>query len=192
MNAKQTYLKGKSVFTVSLLVIGVTTLTVYLTGINYNRTITSNLYLSLSIIGITLFLFMTYGLYRGIGLRDDFPKFRSFKKGDLIGDTVPTFDTPPIDIADGIGGLILSILLWIGMTILIIVLMILLEALFWFSLFIILTTLYWLFFRALKLIFSKALATKGDLGISIFYSLSYTILYLGWIFAIVYLSEVLR
>ena len=142
MKNKKEYLKGKSVFIVSLLVIGITILTVYLTGENYNRNITSNLYLSLSIIGTVLFLFMTYGLYFGIGLKDNFPKFREFKRGDIIGNTQPTFDTPSIDIGDGIGGLILSILVWIGMTILIIILLIVLEAVFWFSLFIIITTLY--------------------------------------------------
>ncbi|WP_289045269.1 hypothetical protein [uncultured Olleya sp.] len=70
MKAKQTYLKGKSVFIVSLIVITITALTVYLTGINYNRSVTLNLYLSLSIIGTVLILFMTYGLYTGIKLKD--------------------------------------------------------------------------------------------------------------------------
>ncbi len=192
MKAKQTYLKGKSVFIVSLLVIGITILTVYLTGENYNRTVTSNLYLSLSIIGTALFIFMTYGLYKGIGLTDNFPKFRNFKRGDIIGSTAPTFDTPSVDVGDGIGGLILSILLWIGMTILIIVLLILLEAVFWFSLFIILTTLYWVFFRALKFVFNKSSETKGDIGISAIYSLTYTLLYVGWIFGIIHLTEIIK
>jgi len=192
LKAKQTYLKGKSVFIVSFLVIGITILTVYLTGENYNRTIEANLYLSLTIIGTNLFLFMTYGLYKGIGLTDNFPKFRSFKRGDIIGNAAPSFDTPSIDVGEGIGGIILSILLWIGMTILIIVLLVLLEAIFWFSLFIILTTLYWVFFRALKLVFSKSTKTKDDLGVSAVYALTYAVLYLGWIFGIVYLAEILR
>lgn len=192
MKAKQTYLKGKSVFIVSLIVIVITILTVYINGENYNRTITSNLYLSLLIIGTTLFLFMTYGLYKGIGLKDNFPKFKSFKRGDILGNTSTTFETPSIEVGDGIGGLILSILLWIGMTILIMVLLILLEAIFWFSLFIILATLYWVFFRALKLVFSKSKDTIGNIGISAIYSLTYTLFYLGWIFGIVYLTEILR
>lgn len=78
------------------------------------------------------------------------------------------------------------------MTVLIIILLILLEAVFWFSLFIILTTLYWVFFRALKFVFSKSKKTKGDLGISAVYSLTFNALYLGWIFGIVYLTEILR
>ena len=192
MKAKQTYLKGKSVFTVSLLVIGITILTVYLSGENYNRTVTSNLYLSLSIIGTALFLFMTYGLYKGLRLTDNFPKFREFKTGDIISNSGVSPDLPSIVVGDGIGGLLMSILLWIGMTFLIFVLLILLEAFFWVSIFIILAMLYWVFFRALKFVFSKSPDTKGDIGISAIYSLAYSGLYLGWIFGIVYLTEVLR
>ena len=39
---------------------------------------------------------------------------------------------------------------------------------------------------------SKSTDTKGDLGISAIYSLTYTVLYLGWIFGIVYLTEIIR
>jgi hypothetical protein len=192
VKAKQTYLKGKSVFTVSLLVIGITILTVYLTGENYNRTVTSNLYLSLTIIGTALFLFMTYGLYKGIGLTDNFPKFREFKTGNLIARSGTSPNLPSIEVGDGIGGLIMSILLWIGMTILVFVLLILMEAVFWVSIFIILAMLYWVFFRALKFVFSKSKETKRNLGISAVYSLTYTAMYLGWIFGIVYLTEILQ
>lgn len=192
MKAKQTYLKGKSVFTVSLFVIGITILTVYLTGENYNRTVTSNFYVSLSIIGIALFLFMAYGLYKGIGLTDNFPKFKNFKTGDIFTPPSSLPDLPSVDIGDGIGGLLMSILLWIGMTILIFVLLILLEAFFWVSIFIILAMLYWVFFRALKVVFSKSIATKGDIGTATVYSMAYTALYLGWIFGIVYLTEQFR
>lgn len=153
---------------------------------------TSNLYLSLGIIATALFLFMTYGLYSGIGLIDNFPKFRNFKSGDFIANsgTGPTMELPSV--GDGIGGLILSILLWIGMSILFVILLIVLEAVFWFSLFIILAMLYWIFFRALKFVFNKSKDTKGDIGISAVYSLTYTLLYVGWIFGIVYLTEIMK
>ncbi len=130
MKAQKTYLKGKSVFIISLVVIGITILTVYLTGENYNRTVTSNLYLSLSIIGTALFLFMTYGLFYGIGLKDNFPKFREFKTGEFIANSGTAPNLPNIEVGDGIGGLIMSILLWIGMTILIFILLILFVILF--------------------------------------------------------------
>ncbi|MCC4214732.1 hypothetical protein [Leeuwenhoekiella parthenopeia] len=186
---KKNYLKGKTVFVVSILVILATFLTVWLTGINYNRAVTANLYLSLSIIGLILFLFMAYGLYKGVGLQDDFPKYKSYKTGDLFAyDINGTFKTPDADLGAGIGGLLLSIVLWIVMTLALIVLMLLLEALFWFSLFIIILMLYWVFFRALKLVFAKSNKTHGNLLLSILHSFTYTLLYLGWIFGIVYLS----
>lgn len=191
MKIKQHYLKGKSVFIVSLLVIGVTSITVYLTGIHYNRSLTSNLYLSLGIIATALFLFMAYGLYTGIGLIDNFPKFKNFKRGDIMGHA-PAFDAPSVEIGNGIGNLILSTLLWIGMTILFIILLAVLEAIFWFSLFILLAMLYWIFFSALRFVFNKSKDTKGDIGISAVYSLTYTLLYVGWIFGIVYLTEIIK
>ncbi|WP_298350838.1 hypothetical protein [uncultured Dokdonia sp.] len=195
MKVKRPYLKGKSVFIVSLLVIGITILTVYLTGVNYHRSLTYNLYLSLGIIAAALFLFMTYGLYTGIGLIDNFPKFRSFKKfknGNFIphNDLGPTMELPSV--GDGIGGLILSILLWIAMSILFVILLVVFEVVFWFSLFIILAMLYWIFFRALKFVFNKSKETKGNMGISAIYSLTYTLLYVGWIFGIVYLTEIMK
>ncbi len=194
MKAKQTYLKGQSVFIISLIVIGITLLTVYLSGINYNRTVTSNLYLSLTIIGTALFLFITYGLYKGIGLTDDFPKFRNFKTGEYIPTSgeIPDLSVPSIETNDGISGFILSILLWIVMSFLFFILLILLEAIFWISIFIIIAMLYWIFFRALKFVFSKSTKTKDDIGISTVYSIAYTALYIGWIFGIVYLTEIWR
>ncbi len=135
---------------------------------------------------------MSYGLYKGIGITDNFPKFKEFKTGEIIANSGVSPDLPSIEVGDGIGGLIMSILLWIGMTIIIFVLLVLLEAFFWVSIFIILAMLYWVFFRALKFVFSKSKDSKGDIGISAIYSLSYTVLYLGWIFGIIYLTEILR
>jgi len=192
LKAQKTYLRGKSVFKISILVIVITFITVYLTGENYNRTVTANLYLSLSIIGTALFLFMTYGLYKGIGLEDDFPKFKKFKSEPIVSSEASLPDFPSVEVGDGIGGLILSMLLWIGMTILFVVLLFVLEAVFWISIFIILAMLYWVFFRAFRLVFSKSKETKDNLGISTIYSMAYTLLYLGWIFGIVYLTDVFR
>ncbi|XLS28307.1 hypothetical protein ACJD0Z_14005 [Flavobacteriaceae bacterium M23B6Z8] len=190
IKASQTYLKGKSVFMVSMLVITLTILIVYITGENYHRTITSNLYLSLSIIGGVLFVFMAYGLYKGIGLTDDFPTFRTFKKEGIADNLIQSVDAPSIDVGEGLGGLVLSIVLWIVMGVLMVVLMLVLEAFLWISIFAILFMLYWIFFRALKMVFSKSAATKGKLLLAGMYSLGYTVLYLGWIFGIVYLTQV--
>ncbi|QCX00463.1 hypothetical protein FGM00_10190 [Aggregatimonas sangjinii] len=189
MKAKQTYLKGKSVFSVSLIVIGLTILTIYLTGVNYHRTLTENFYLSTGIISIALFLFMTYGLYQGVGLLDDFPKIENYKAKTPLFESgnIPT--APDITVGDGIGGLLVSILLWIGITIFLAILLVLFEAVLWLSVFIILAMLYWVFFRALKFVFNKSVDTKGIWGVSAMYALGYTILYVGWMFGLVYLTD---
>ena len=190
--SRKPYLKGKTIFIISLIVIAVTAVTVWLTGINYNRALTSNFYISLSIIGTLLFAFMTYGLYKGLGLQDDFPNYRNYTKGSLFNYQAPGgFDSSETDVGDGLSGLILSILLWIVMSILILVAMLLLEAIFWFSLFIIIMMLYWVFFRALRQVFKHANMTSGNFTKAVAYSLSYTFLYLGWIFGIVFLTEII-
>ncbi len=192
MKANTTYLRGKSVFVVSLIVVGVTILTVYLTGINYNRTVTSNLYLSLSIIGLFLFTFMVYGLYQGIGLVDNFPKYKDLTSRDLLSTTGDYTSMPSLDLSEGPGGVLVSIILWIVMTIIFLVLLLVLEAMLWLSLFVILAMLYWVFFRALRLVFSKTEETKGDIAKSLAYSLGYTCLFTGWIFGIAYLVDALQ
>ncbi len=172
----------------------VTILTVYFTGVNYHRSITDNFYISLFIIGFSLFAFMNYGLYKGIGIKDDYPKFRGFELGDFIpiSGKVPDVDFPTIDAGDGIGGIIISTLLWILMALLFFLLLILLEVVFWVSLFIIFAMIYWVFIRALKLVLKKSEETQGDIGRSTVYSVGYTILYLGWIFLIVFLADTYR
>jgi hypothetical protein len=192
LKIKQPYFKGKSVFIVSLIVIVVTILTVYFTGINYNRSITTNFYISLGIIATALFSFVTYGLYTGIDLIDNFPKIKSFKPKAILSESSPSLDTPFVEVGDGIGGIIVSIILWIIMSIVFVLLLALLEVIFWFSIFIILGMLYWLFFRALKLVFNKSNETKGSIQRAIFYALSYTTMYVGWLFGIVYLVQVLK
>lgn len=102
MKAKQTYLKGKSIFIVSLIVIIITILTVYLTRENYNRTVTSNLYLALIIIGTALFLFMTYVLYKGVGPTEDFPIHKDFKIGGWVSISGTNVDLPSVEVGDGV------------------------------------------------------------------------------------------
>jgi len=188
MKATHTYLRGKSVFIVSLVVIGVTFLTVYFTGKNVGRSLHSNFYISVGIISASLFLFMTYGLYFGVGLIDNFPK--SYKPRAFLTNSNLLPEMPNIDIGDGIGGLVASILLWIRMTILFLILLFFFEAIILFAVFIILGMLYWVFFRALRFVFKKSGEMKGKLMPSIIYSLGYTVVYIAWIVGIVYLTEV--
>ncbi|WP_046743147.1 hypothetical protein [Kordia zhangzhouensis] len=192
MKPTKTYLKGRSVFIVSLMVIGVTAITVYLTGSEYNRSITGNFFISLGIISVILFSFLTYGLYKGIEIEDNFPKLKGFSFKSRISSHLSLNDLPEVQIGDGIGGLIVSVVLWILISIAFIILLLVLETILWFSLAIILAMLYWVFFRAMRLVFSKAYVTENDLGMAAIYAFSYTFMYIAWIFGVVYITTLVK
>ena len=190
MKENRLILNGKTIFLIALVAVVLTLLTVYLTGINYNRSITANLYISLGLISTSLFLFLTYALYRGTKLINNYPKFQNYEPGtSLHNATLPEFG---IDAGEGIAGLLLSILLWVAMTIAIIVLLFLFEALFWLSLFIIFASLYWVFARALRVVFYKARRTNGDFPASVVYALKYTLLYTAWFYGIALLIDLIK
>jgi len=194
MKPNKTYLKGKSVFIVSLVVIVVTALTVYLSGINYHRSMTNNFYISLGIIAITLFSFLSYGLYKGIDLDDNYPKLKGFKLKKSLARQLDIGDVPHFDVGagEGIGGIIISILMWLIISVVLIVLLVFLQTVVWFSILLILAMLYWIFFRAMRLVFSKGTTTEQNVQRSLTYAFSYTILYIGWLFVIVYLTTILK
>lgn len=191
MKETRLILKGKTIFIIALVTIGLTTLTVYITGINYNRSITSNLYISLGVIATTIFIFLTYALYKGTRLIDNYPKFKNYEPRTILdGMELPNIGV--IDGGDGITGIIFSILLWVVVAILVVVLLIVFEAIFWLSLFTIFASLYWVFLRALKLVFYKSRKTRGDFPASVFNALAYTALYTGWLFGITFIVDILN
>ena len=192
-NLKETNLtlRGKTVFIIALITIGLTFLTVYLTGINFNRSLTSNLYISLGIIAGTLFVFLTVTLYKGTRLIDNYPRFQNYEPGAIFhGTSIPEFGGG--EVGDGIAGILLSILLWIATAIVIVVLLLVFEAIFWLSLFIIFASLYWIFIRALRVVFYKARRTRGDFSASLVNALTYTVLYTGWLFGIAVIVDLLK
>jgi len=185
------YLNGKSIFIVSLLVIVLTTTTVYISGIGSSRELYKNWYFTVSIISFVLFLFMGYLLYYGIDLNDNY----SENKGSVIENIHIDAELPDLPEIPDIGGgedfvgIIIAILLWIVLSIFLIYALVFLGMFLWYFVAIILSLLYWLFFRALKFVSTKSQETKGDLRLSLVYSLGYTFLYAGWIFALIFLSQ---
>lgn len=187
MKPKQIFLKGASLFIISLILIVITVLTVYLTGVNYDRSFVNNFYVSLGIISGALFLFMSYGLYWGFDLIDNYPNIPQGSAS--IGDFTP--EVPNIDLGDSGGGegLIVSILMWILMAIIFVFLLWILQTVVYLVFTSLMAMLYWVFFGALKQVFSKSSFTRGHLGYSLLYALVYTLAYTGWIFVIMYLAQ---
>lgn len=184
---------GKTILIASVLTLVVTILIVYATGLANHRTIIENSFISLSILCVALFTFVTTGLYHGFNVYDDLSHKLKFKwRGSTLSDG---FDFAPgmpdaFDGDDACAGILLSVTLWIVATIGILLFLIFAELLFSIAWIALVAMIYWVIIRALKLVFSKSQTCEGDLSKSICYGFSYTALYLGWIYGVIYLSSV--
>jgi len=192
---KRTLIDSKKIFIISLITIIITILSVWFYGIGKHKTVIENSLISTSILSIAFFLFIAISLYNGTKLKDNLgkltDKFDSKKLNFLkeinadhaFGDSIP-------EIGDGIMGIIMSIILWILVTIIISYLFFALGTIIWLSILIFLGMIYWIFFRALRLIFKKSSECCGNVERSILYGLMYTLLYNFWIYGIILLSKI--
>jgi len=177
---------SKTVFTVTIVVTTLTILSIWLFGLGQHRTIFENSLLSTSILSVAFFLFLTIGLFKGIKLKDNLGKITTNLKPTKIPDlTDGVTGVDFIPVSDGIEGIILSIVLWVVVTISIAVFFWLFGAVVWTGVIIFIAMLYWIFFRALRLVFKNSNKCKGDLTTSILYGLGYTTLYNFWIYGVI-------
>lgn len=177
-------------FIVSLLVLIITILSVWLFGLGKHRSLYQNSIWSVSILSCFCFLFLFVNLYRGVKLKDTtgnikpeiknrFPSLSSSNTiaGDLL-EFLFNFD------GDGFGAIILSILFWLIAGILSIVAVYIIATIFWLNILIFSAMLYWLFFRAVRLVLKHRQTCQGNVFKSAIYSLFYTTLYNFWIVGI--------
>lgn len=188
-------LSGKTLLIALLSTISVTILLVFVSGLTTHRSFLENAVISLTVLAIFLFLFLTFGLYNGLNVYDNYSHklqltWKNASKqmpGSWASDIVGNMGAPEID-GDGIGGIIVGIILWIIFSILLIILLVFLHAIVWATFTLLLIAIYWIMIRSLKLIFTKSPECESDLTKSVTYGLGYSILYVGWIYAIIYLS----
>lgn len=192
---KYKFVDSKPIFGITLIVIVLTILSVWLFGLGNHTTIFENSILSTTILSTSFFLFLTINLYRGVKLKDNLGKITDrFDAKDLkflreIGIDGST-DLP--DAGEGIAGILISIVVWFIIAIIISYLLLLFGAVLWLTILVFMAMLYWVFFRALRLVFKKSGKCKGELSTSIVYGLSYTVLYNFWIYGIIILSYYFR
>lgn len=192
MKGTRILLFGKSLFIAFVATVVTTCLIVYLTGLTTHRSIIENSFYSLSILSLCFSIFLTTGLYNGLNIVDNLShklevSWRKNKKGGESSFLdLPTVETP--DVGDGIEGVIIGILLWILVTILLTALLFFLSTFLWASFIVFTIAIYWIFIRALKLVFSKSAICKDDLFKSMRYGLSYTLLFTGWLYGLIYVT----
>lgn len=197
MNSNKKLLFGKTLLLAFCATTGLTILLVYLTGLPSHRSIIENTVISLSTLSIFLFLFLSTCLYLGLDVLDNYSHKlklvwqRSKKKdsGNWI-DITPSFDAPDLD--EGFLGIVLGIVIWFLFTLALTLLLFLLSAFLWAGFILLVIAIYWVFIRALKVIFSKSPTCENNLIKSMGFALTYTFLYVGWIYGMVYIAALFQ
>ena len=188
---RRRFINTRSLFPISLIVIVLTILSVWFYGIGKHQTVIENSLISTSILSISFFLFISISLYNGTKLKDNIGKITDrfdTNKIEYLKEITPE-NADGFDVGEGFGGIIISIILWLFATLVISYLFFLLGAIVWLSVLIFLAMLYWIFFRALRLIFKKSAECNGNVEKSVFYGIAYTMLYNFWIYGIIFLTE---
>jgi hypothetical protein len=180
----------KTITVLCILVIAITATSVFLIG---KKPLFYETELTLAIIAAVLFVFLAVGLYRGVRVRRrDLPGVDIKGVGlDDLTDHLPDANhvPEPLDVGDGCVGAIVGLLLGIVVGALLMVLLWLLLNL-GIVLWVFLTAaLAWLFYLALRQTFGKSRVCKGKLAPTLAYALMYTILYTGWLFALVWVAQ---
>lgn len=183
---------SKTVFSITLVVAILTILSIWFLGLGEHRTIFANSILSTSILSIAFFLFLTIGLYKGIKLKDDLGKITDKinieNVPDLSGAELLS-DIP--DAGEGIAGIIVGIIAWLLFSIILLLFIWFFSAVLWTMVLFFAAMLYWIFFRALRLVFKNSTKCKNNLASSILYGVGYTILYNFWIYGIMLMTHYL-
>ena len=182
-------INSKTVFISTLIVGPSLTLIIYFSGINEHRTLYLNSLLSTTLISAILLTFLTIGLFNGWKLKDELGNFRS-KFNLWKKPTATTLDTsyydPSIIGEGGIEGFLLSLVIWIVLGFFGSFIFWWLGAFIWVTILIPAGLLYWIIFRAFRLIFRNSAKIKGDFIKSFGIALLYTFLYNCWIYAIIF------
>lgn len=189
-----TLIESRAVFKISLLVTSLTIIGVYFWGLGRHSTFFENSIISTTILSMAFFLFLSIGLYRGVKLKDNLGQITKEKISgpdmlDLTPHTTHHGDGFDVDVGDGIEGIIAAILLWILWAILVAVTLWIFSNIILIVIATFAAMLYWIFFRALRLVFKNSNKSKGDIWESIKYGLIYTLLYNFWIYGVFILTE---
>ena len=190
--ARLNFITAKSTFTISILVCAITILSIWLLGLGKHRTIFENSLMSTSLLSLAFFLFLTINLYRGFRLKDDLGSITNRIKKTNFPDLSSglDFSADSLDFdGDGLGAIILGIITWIAFSFVLLLVIWFFGALLWTSILVFAAMLYWIFFRALRLVFKNSNKCKNDLSASIGYGISYTLLYNFWIYGIIFISH---
>ncbi len=181
---------AKIAFFITMFVMVAVTTGIFISGPKdlYNDALTTA-----AILSVLLFTLLTAGLYKGIGFKDDMPNlFNRLRLGDFFSLESITDRSPGLDLGDDLAGIVIGILIWFVVTIVISILLTLLMYSIWAIVLTFIMALYWVFYRAIRIVFRKGSECKGNLPESIKIGLLYSFLYTSWFYAVVFISKIFK
>ena len=191
---KKSFLETKLLSYSTLGIIILVILSVWLSGKDSHHSLFQNSIISTSILAGAFFLFISLGLFYGLKLKDNVGHILTKERIKKYSDKTPEIGGFDLDIsaADGIGGIIMSIILWILISLVLVFLLYFLGIFFWATILFFTAMLYWIFFRALRLVFKNSRHCKGNLLKSLAFGFFYSFLYISWIYGIIFLANYLN
>lgn len=180
----------KSITIVSLIVVAIVSAVVF--GIGKQSILVEAEWIVV-IVSSCLFLFLLFGLYRGVRVRKREPapggfEFINVEPSDIGLDAASGLGDA-IGAADDLPGLILAPILFVVFGILLIFLLPIVVNVAWLLLFVFVLMLFWVFRAALRQVFVRSRQTRGRVIPSLGYAGWYTMLYSGWLIAVLVLAR---
>lgn len=189
-------LPSKRVFYATVSVATLTLLAVWFIGLRQEWSTFKESLISLTILSTAFLSFITVSLYEGVRLHNDVGSLLDYLRRIPFPEsfTDVSLDLPDVDLdtGEGCGGIIVAVFLWLLAAVVAVILLWLFAAVAWAVLLVFAAMLYWVFFRALRLIFRHSRMCKGRFSVSLWYGLTYTLLYNFWIYGIILAAHYLR
>ncbi|WKL48223.1 hypothetical protein Q1W71_00290 [Flavobacterium pectinovorum] len=186
-------LNSRNIFIITLIVISLTIISVWIFGFGNHRSLFENSLLSTTILSLAFFLFISIGLYNGVKIKDNLGEITDrfdHKKIDFLKNSLMEGDCSSVaESSDSILGIIVSLILWFIVAFIISYLLWAFGAVLWISILTFTAMLYWIFFRAMRLVLKKSSKCRGNFINSALYGFSFTILYNFWIYAIIFMTH---
>ncbi|MBO0357708.1 hypothetical protein J0X19_07105 [Hymenobacter sp. BT186] len=189
-------LPSKQVFYTTISIATLTLLAVWFVGLQQQWSIFKDSLISLTILSTAFLTFITVGLYEGVRLHDDVGNLLDYIRRvpfpESFADVSLELPKADLDDGEGCGGIIIAVFLWLLAAVAAIFLLWCFAAVAWVVLLVFAGMLYWVFFRALRLVFRHSRMCKGRFSMSLRYGLAYTLLYNFWIYGIILAVHYLR
>lgn len=196
-NARYPLLSIRTVMLISAPVVVLLTLTVFWIS---TRSFFAELQFTLLCIAAVLFLFLASGLYKGVRIKREAAKNWSHTRSGALrsrvsfSDLLQGFghiDLGSVDLGDDPMSGCITAIVWFIISIVVLLLLALLVQAAWIVLVVLLVQLYWVFYRALRIVFLRSRCCKDNVWLSLRTATIYTALYTGWIFALTWIAYAL-